>query len=169
MSCKGFVVAMRARVSLPPPEHPAPPEEAAGSDWLIVSRWGAHAEYLTISVAGGPGAYGDAATPAAILPETAAPVGLHPLRTFFATLAPEAPARGETMFVLTRWLPPGMPVAGRFVPAEGYARLLTAPDGTLGLVAVAREAEAAAPPIGPGALLTAEHCAWVGEFLDCRD
>lgn len=168
MTCKGFVVAMRARVSHLPFDRPFLPDGQPAPDWLIVSRWGGHAEYLTISNAGDPahGPHGAVQRP------DAAPVGLRPQRTFFAVLAPEAPAGGEAMFLLNRCLPPGVPVAGRFAPAEGYARLRTAEDGTLRLVAVAREVAPGVPPPQPEQqawMITAEHRPWAGEFLDCHD
>ena len=168
MTCKGFVVAMRARIRHLPFDRPFLPDGQPAPDWLIVSRWGGHAEYLTISSAVRP------SDRPCDLPEEAeaAPVGLHPRRTFFGVLAPEEPGGGEAMFLLNRCLPPGVPVAGRFAPAEGYARLRTAEDGTLRLVAVAREVPPEAPPSPPDQqawMLTAEHCPWAGEFLDCHD
>lgn len=168
MTCKGFVVAMRARISHLPFDRPFLPDGQPAPDWLIVARWGGHAEYLTISSAAGPAdgpGHGADAAPVA-------PVGLHPRRTFFGVLAPETPEGGEAMFLLNRCLPPGVPVAGRFAPAEGYVRLRTAEDGTLRLVAVAREVTPEPLPPLPEQqawMLTAERCPWAGEFLDCPD
>lgn len=164
MCCKGFVVAMHARIVPSPFGQPflrdAPPQP----DWLIVSRWGGHAEYLTISRA-------DAALLPAAGPEAApAPIGLHPVRTWFGVLTDEAAGGTESTFLLTAHLPPAMPVAGQFAPAEGYARLATSEDGTLRLTAVAREPQpgaAAPPPEGRAWALTAERRPWAGEFLDC--
>jgi hypothetical protein len=174
------------------------------ADWLIVSRWGASQEYLTISSALGPapvdpsempdlpepahhaagcaechaaaaaeaaaaaamaGRGGAAPPPAGPGPRAAppaagrrgrgngapAPIGLHPRRTWLGVLTTEEAGGRESVFLLTRHLPGGMPVAGRFAPAEGYARLCAPDDhGTLRLTAVGRELAAADDPAPEG-------------------
>lgn len=172
MHCKGFVVAMRARVAPLAADRPYQPTQAVAPDWLIVSRWGGAAEYLTISSAMGE----TDATAGEVTEATArpAPIGLRPRRTWFGVLTPDADGP-ESIFLLNRDLPKDMPVAGDFAPAEGYARLITEEDGTLRLVAVAREvaeADRPAPRIAPPAVapawhLVAERRPWQGEFLDC--
>ena len=206
MTCKGFVIAMRARIANVPFDRPFLCQGALDADWLIVSRWGGQAEYLTVSsaddrpesaaagttmtIAGGEAGPLGVATAGG--PE-AAPAGLHPRRTWFGVLAPGEGSR-ESVFLLNRSLPKDVPVAGRFAPAEGFVRLIVAEDGTLQLLAVAREIpeEPVPPPapavsIRPAALrrkaagsdaaaaraqawmLTAERRPWIGEFLDCSE
>lgn len=170
MNCKGFVVAMRARVAHLAADRPFQPTNAVAPDWLIVSRWGGAAEYLTISSAMGEVGAGAEMAELAARP---APIGLHPRRTWFGVLTPDHEGQ-ECMFLLNRDLPKDMPVAGDFAPAEGYARLITQEDGSLRLVAVARElpegdrlVPTVARPDGPPAWhLVAEHRPWQGEFLD---
>lgn len=195
MPCKGFVVAMRAHVAMIPFDRPFLRDDATDPDWLIVSRWGGNAEYLTISTAGHRlGGSAEAATGVgspSLDPPEPAPPGLHPRRTWFGVLTPED-GGGESVFLLNRVLPRDMPVAGRFAPAEGFVRLTMAEEGPLQLVAVAREmAEpvaaaggAAVVPLKPAPwprpvdpaetvtpaqawMLTAERRPWAGEFLDC--
>ncbi len=169
MHCKGFVVAMRATVAHLSADRPHQPTEAVAPDWLIVSRWGGAAEYLTISSARGqPDAAGAEAAEA-----RPAPVGLHPRRTWFGVLTPDREGP-ESMFLLNRDLPKDMPIAGDFAPAEGYVRLITEEDGTFRLVAVARElAEGERPAPWPARAqtppawhLVAERRPWQGEYLD---
>ncbi len=150
MPCKGFVVAMRAHVATVPFDRPFLRDDAADPDWLIVSRWGGNAEYLTISTAGdrlagsleaaarAGGAEGCPDGTAHDASAEPAPLGLHPRRTWFGVLTPDDRG-GESVFLLNRALPKDMPVAGRFAPAEGFVRLTMAEDGPVHLVAVARE------------------------------
>jgi hypothetical protein len=160
MSSKGFVVAMRGHIANlsydRPFEHAhGGQEDGASPDWLIVSRWGPGAGYLTISSATrtirhfGPVAI-SAATAVAVSdadgqPERfpgsdPAPMWLQPRQTWFGLLVPDDMERGESVFLLDHSLPRGVVVAGRFIPAEGYARLRLGEDGALRLVAVARAA-----------------------------
>ena len=160
---------MRARVAPLSAERPHQPSEAVAPDWLIVSRWGGAAEYLTISSAASEadalaGEAGD------VRP---APVGLHPRRTWFGVLTPDH-GGPESIFLLNRDLPEDVPVAGDFAPADGYARLITEEDGTFRLVAVARESAPGDRPAPrpsrqnapPAWHLTAERRPWQGEVLD---
>lgn len=200
MRSKGFVIAMRANITNVPFDRPFLCDDLTDPDWLIVSRWGGNAEYLTISSAtdrlgaetvAGVTLAGGEAGPQDGGPDRAAPapMGLYPRRTWFGVLTPEQGCR-ESVFLLNRCLPKGVPVAGRFAPAEGYVRLTTGEDGVLQLVAVAREIpEEPVPPPAPAVslrptstprrleagqpearaqawMLRAERRPWAGEFLD---
>jgi hypothetical protein len=80
-----------------------------------------------------------------------APIGLHPRRTWFGVLTAEQAGGRESLFLLTHHLPRSVPVAGRFAPAEGYARLCALDDeGTLRLTAAGRELAEGGDPAGPG-------------------
>jgi hypothetical protein len=168
MDCKGFVMAMRARVAQLSIDQMHQPTNAVIPDWLIVSRWGEASQYLTISSAMGELAAADGAE------SRDAPLGLHPRRTWFGVLTPDREGAGS-LFLFNRALPEDVPIAGDFAPAEGYARLIAAEDGGFRLVAVAREL-AEARPLAPEQKLTASPAAWhlvaerrpwQGEVLDC--
>jgi hypothetical protein len=126
---EGFVVAMRASVALACEGPPFRPDRRL-TDWLIVSRWGVGAEYLTIAFSGVPA--GDA---------EAAPVGLEPQATVLGRLAWEDQASAESIFILLRKRPPGIPLAGEFIPIEGFARVArNSGNGALRLAAAGRHA-----------------------------
>jgi hypothetical protein len=123
---QGFLMAMRASLRQAPydaPHRQGPPHAA----WLILCRWGAEGEYLTIAEAGaaeGP-------------PDAPPPLGLRP-RTTFLGLRLAGGGEGEN-FLLARHLPAGMTVAGTFQPGEGTARLI-GPASALRLEAAGRSA-----------------------------
>lgn len=126
---EGFVVAMRASIALACEGPPFRPDKRL-TDWLIVSRWGVGAEYLTIAFSGVP--TGDA---------EAAPIGLEPQATVLGRLAWEDPASAESIFILLRKRPPGIPLAGEFMPVEGFARVArNSGNGALRLAAAGRHA-----------------------------
>jgi hypothetical protein len=173
---------MRAEIAQLPYDRPFLRVNRTVPDWLIVSRWGEHAEYLTMSSAAGIGGAppcscsdgtrrcaGSGLRPAEKRAvrwfcmrgaDGCAPQGLHPRRTWFGVLGPELPTgQDEAVFLLNRRLPTGLRVAGLFTPAEGYIRLRQAEDGRLQLVAVARELGGTDDSPGPSSpsLPTAEH------------
>jgi hypothetical protein len=138
----GFVVAMRARL------------ERAGADprreWLIVSRWGADGRYLSLSCCAAPAPDGGLA-----------PLGLAPRSTALGVLL-QWPMARTPCFLLVRRLPPGMVLAGRFVPMDGYVRLGERAGG-LHLMAEGRHAR----PRAAGAWrLRGIRAPWSGEFFD---
>lgn len=163
---EGFVVAMRARLSLSPYGAPHRVGRAA-REWLIVCRWGLEGEYLSIARAG-PAEGPDARPP---------PEGLRPRATF---LGLRLGGEGHH-FLLARHLPPGVTVAGVFHPSDGIARL-AGPAGALRLEAAGRyaylrgereqqevRADVPDPPEGAveatGWSLTGLRRPWMGEFL----
>jgi hypothetical protein len=67
-------------------------------------------------------------------PDDTAPPSLHPHTTWFGSLASETAAEGA-IFLLARDPPDGVPIAGEFRPAEGFARLEVADGLRLTLLA----------------------------------
>ena len=163
---EGFVVAMRAGLSLSPYGVPHRAGRAV-REWLIVCRWGLEGEYLSIARAG-PAEGADSAPP---------PEGLRPKATF---LGLRLGGEGHH-FLLVRHLPPGVTVAGVFHPSDGIARL-AGPAGALRLEAAGRyahlrgerdrqevRADVPDPPEGAaeatGWSLIGHRRPWMGEFL----
>lgn len=122
---EAFVLAMRGELAEAPYSAPyaAHPPRA---EWLIVSRWGMSAEYLTVSRTG-----------VAASGEAQAPEGLHPRETFLGVRVASPDA--EPCFLLLRHLPGGTPVAGDFLPTDGFVRL-AGPTNALRLIAAGRHA-----------------------------
>lgn len=165
---EAFVVAMRADLSDAP--YAAPFEaRPCQAEWIIVSRWGLSAEYLSLSRTG-------VAAPC----DMAAPASLQPQESFFGvrTAGPAV----EPCFLLLRHLPADMPVAGMFMPTDGFVRL-TGPTSLLRLTAAGRHAhmlgrrngqrlcaDVPCPPEGAeGARawsIAAERRPWLGEFVE---
>ncbi len=165
---EAFVVAMRADMADAPygaPFEARPPRP----EWIIVSRWGLSAEYLSLSRTGQP-APGDGA----------APPNLQPRETFFGvrTAGPAV----EPCFLLLRHLPADLPVAGLFLPTDGFVRL-AGPTSMLRLVGAGRHAhmlgrqngvtlcaDVPCPPEGAeGARawnIAAYRQPWLGEFVE---
>ncbi len=165
---EAFVVAMRADLSDAPygaPFEARPPRP----EWVIVSRWGLSAEYLSLSRTGQPAP-----------DDLAAPANLQPRETFFGvrTAGPAV----EPCFLLLRHLPADMPVAGMFLPTDGFVRL-TGPTAMLRLAAAGRHAhmlgrhngaplcaDVPCPPEGAeGARawsINARRQPWLGEFVE---
>ena len=123
---EGFVMALRGRFSTGPygAPHRLGPAQA---EWLILCRWGAEGEFLTIAQAG----------PAEGPPDAPPPLGLRP-RTTFLGLRLAGAGEGDH-FLLARYLPAGVTVAGAFQPAEGLA-CLHGPASALRLEAGGRSA-----------------------------
>jgi hypothetical protein len=167
MSTRGFVVAMAAQIALAPYQRPMMTLRTLRK-WLIVSRCGPSAEFLTISNTRGP--------PFA---DQAAPIGLTPAITAVGILSSEQ--AGESTFLLLRQRPSDLSIAGEFFPAEGYVRIHGA-SGTLGLQGGGRHAHSVGradgvvfrtdvPNPAPSARdalawrIDAVRRAWSGEFL----
>ena len=167
MSGTGFVVAMEATIELA--RYDQPMRRVGGrAEWIIVSRWGAEGEFLSISRTGvAANGSGDA------------PDGLQPDLTFLGLRLSAPGESGEGFYLMLRNRPPGVTVAGVFAPSDGYAQLdLT---GGLRVSASGRYAhsrgdqdgqrilaDVPAPPPGPS-LATAWHVTalrrpWTGEF-----
>jgi hypothetical protein len=100
----GFVLAMRARISST--------ECDPSDEWLIVARWGAAGELLSI-----------ARTLVHAPADQPIPLGLAPRQTALAMQRnpfADVPAR---RFVFAQALPMGTAVAGRFLATQGEVRL----------------------------------------------
>ena len=89
-------------------------------EWIIVSRWGTHGEYVTIGWTSFPAS------------DSVAPIQLTPYQTALAVREKRSANRTPATFRLAPSLPGQMRVAGTFVPAEGYVRLF-GNGSTLGL------------------------------------
>jgi hypothetical protein len=169
---EAFVLAMRAELSDAPYGAPfaAQPTQP---EWVIVSRWGLSAEYLSLSRTGRPAPWDG-------MSEGRAPDNLQPRETFFGVRT-AGPAL-EPCFLLLRHLPPDMPVAGMFLPTDGFVRLV-GPTGGLRLVAAGRHAhmlgrsngraqcaDVPCPPEGADGArawsITAQRRPWLGEFVE---
>jgi hypothetical protein len=165
---EAFVLAMRAEVTLAPYGAPYVPQ-LVRPEWLIVSRWGAMSEYLSLSRTGVPAER-----------DGVAPDSLQPRETFFG-LRVAGPAV-EPCFLLLRQLPPDMPVAGAFLPTDGFVRL-TGPTTALRLMAAGRHAHVRGrcngatryadvphpPPEAEGATawsINAIRRPWLGDVID---
>jgi hypothetical protein len=140
----GFVVAMRAKLigaSRPPLD-----------EWIIVSRWGAHGENLSIGWTSLPAADGDA------------PIGLVPCQTGFAVRRERSSLWTPATFRLAALLPDRIPVAGAFVPAQGYVRLY----GTGSNLHLRSEGQCLQPGLRADWNLEATRAIWIGEFIEGR-
>jgi len=140
----GFVVAMRAAIVTAKGE-PA-------SEWLIVSRWGAAGEHLSIG-----------RTKVAAPPGKPAPIQLAPKQTVLASMLRLPPAAdGAATFLLAQRLPASMSLAGDFAPAEGYARLHGRGTG----LRLSLEGRCVGRAILSAWRLEATREPWVGEFIE---
>ena len=169
----GFVMAMRGSLRTGP--YDAPHRQGpARAEWLILCRWGAEGEFLTIARAG----------PAEGPPEAPPPMGLRPHTTYLGLRLGGAVEGGGFEgedFLLARHLPEGVTVAGTFQPSDGIVRL-AGPAGTLRLDAAGRsafrrdlgeagEALVDLPEPAPGAAdslswrMAGRRVPWLGEFL----
>ncbi|SNR76968.1 hypothetical protein [Puniceibacterium sediminis] len=109
--------------------------QAAGQEWLIVSRSGPEGALLQISDTG------VAKSPDSDEP----PADLSERNTILALLA--EPDASAPQFLMVRHLPPGVQVAGTFFPADGAARLTQGEQG-LGLKAFGRHAHTSGMTVG---------------------
>jgi len=139
----GFVVAMRAAITTA--------KGKASYEWIIVSRWGAAGEHLSLG-----------RTKVAALPGKAAPIHLAPRQTALASLLRLPPADGVPTFLLAQQLPASMRLAGDFAPAEGYVRLFGRGSG----LRLTAEARCVARAILSAWRLEATRAAWIGEFIE---
>lgn len=164
----GFVMAMRGSLRTGPYDAPHR-QGAASSEWLILCRWGAEGEFLTIARAG----------PAEGPAEAEPPMGLRPQTTLLGLRLGGA-GEGED-FLLARHLPAEVTVAGTFQPSDGIVRL-RGPAGALRLDAAGRSAFRRLPGEAGEALVDLPEPApdaaerrswrmegwrvpWLGEFL----
>jgi hypothetical protein len=111
VSYVGFVVALAADVGTAKYERPSRILRTR-REWLIVSRWGADGEYLTLS--------NTRMTPDALSP---APISLAPRSTCLGVLLSDQEDGMVSTFLLVRRLPLGITLAGTFSPADGFVRL----------------------------------------------
>jgi len=164
MAYLGFVVAMAADI-----EFAAQTVQSTSglrtAEFLIVSRWGARGEYLTVSRTGVKvgGAF-------------MAPIGLTPRLTWFGLMLSEGGEDEASLFLLLPQLPNELVVAGTFVPAEGYACLrsdgsslrLRAEGRNADLLMPARRAGGAPRPASVAMAWRVEAIRrfWIGEFVE---
>lgn len=111
MSGTGFVVAMEAAIELARYDQPMR-RVGSRAEWIIVSRWGAEGEFLSISHTGAMAEAGGNA-----------PDGLQPDMTFLGVRMSVAGEANESTYLMLRNLPPDVTVAGVFAPTDGYARI----------------------------------------------
>ena len=110
----GFVVAMHGCFTRRPCLA-VPQSRSSYGEWIIVSRFGANGEYITISLTA-------TIAGASLDPDALPPLGIAPVITFFGCIihrVPNEPIR----FLLAQHLPSGMLVAGKFRPCKGTADL----------------------------------------------
>ncbi len=139
----GFVIAMRARLTTA--KGPPRPE------WIIVSRWGAAGEHLSI-----------ARTQVPVLPGKTAPIHLAPRQTALAGLLRLPPAAGPATFLFARELPAAVTLAGHFAPAEGYVRL----HGGGAALRLRAEGRCTVGVTRACWRVEAVRAAWIGEFIE---
>jgi hypothetical protein len=161
MAYLGFVVAMAADIEFAAQTDQSTPGLRT-AEFLIVSRWGARGEYLTVSRTGVKvgGAF-------------MAPIGLTPRLTWFGLMLSEGREEEASLFLLLPELPNQLVVAGTFVPAEGHARL-RGDASSLRLQAERRNAELPAPergalrpaPVAMAWRVEATRRFWIGEFVE---
>lgn len=139
-------MAMRAKLTIT--------NGSSWHEWLIVSRWGAVGEYLSV---------GRTKVPA--LADMTAPIHLAPRQTALAALLPLPSAVGRATFLFVRRLPASVSAAGDFAPAEGYARL----HGRGAALRLRAEGRCVTDTGHSGWRAEAVRGAWIGEFIEGAD
>ena len=139
----GFVMAMRAKRTTA--------EGPSWYEWIIVSRWGAQSEHLSVGLTGVP-----------VLRGKTAPIHLTPRQTALAGLLRLPPASGPPTFLFVQRQPASVSVAGDFAPAEGYVRL----DGRGAVLRLHAEGRCGAGAFRPAWRVEAVRVAWIGEFIE---
>jgi hypothetical protein len=141
--CTGFVMAMRAKLTTE--------EGSAGYEWIIVSRWGAAGEHVSLG-----------RTKVPVLSGETAPIHLTPCETALAGLLRLPPASGPPTFLFRARRPACVSVAGAFAPARGYLRL----RGHGASLRLRAEGSCAAGAIRSAWRVEAVRVAWIGEFIE---
>ena len=139
----GFVVAMRARVTTA--------KRQPWHEWIIVSRWGAEGEHLSVG-----------RTNVAALPGKSAPIHLMPRQTALAGLLRMPPVSGPRTFLFAQQKPVSLSVAGDFAPVEGYVRL----HGVGAMPRLRAEGRCTAGAMCLAWRVEAVRAAWIGEFIE---
>lgn len=139
----GFVTAMRAKwtTTAGPPSY----------EWIIVSRWGAEGEHLSIGRTGVPALRGKAA-----------PIDLTPRQTVLAELLRLPPSLRPPTFLFVQRQPTSTSVAGDFAPADGYVRL----RGHGAALRLRAEGRWVTGAIRRAWRVEAVRAAWIGEFIE---
>lgn len=132
---------MRARIA---------PGDAGAFEWIIVSRWGVQARYLSL-----------ARTFRAALAGQGAPLDLAPVWTVIARKLFLPPARHEC-FLLQARPPARVGMAGAFTPAEGHIRL----SGAQHSLRVFAEGRYPAQAGAAAWRLAASRKPWMGEYWE---
>jgi hypothetical protein len=141
----GFVVAMRAKL--------VGASLASLYEWMIVSRWGTDGEYLSIAWTSMPARPGPA------------PFNLTPRQTAYGVRRERPSAWVPPTFQLAAWLPGDLPMAGEFVPAEGFVRLY----GAGNKLRIRSEGKCVKPNLRLPWNVDATRAAWIGEFVETKD
>lgn len=164
----GFVVAMEAMITHALYERPTQ-RVARRREWVIVSRWGADNEFLSIALTG--------IEPMA---DSRVPEGLQPMTTFLGLRLPGLIAARDSCYLMVRHRPADVRVGGVYAPTDGCARLSRV-KGSLSLLAAGRYAHSRGehaghdvirdvpdpPPHSPDAAawqIRGTRRPWVGEF-----
>lgn len=127
----GFVVAMAAELSFAAYHRPIAIQRKTRR-WIIVSRCGPGSEFVTIASAAGK-----------VELDADAPIGLAPINTAVGVLLSETAE--ELTFLMVRQQPTHFPIAGAFLPTDGYCRIFES-QGTLQLRSEGRHAHSAKGP-----------------------
>ncbi|MCK1394127.1 hypothetical protein [Bradyrhizobium sp. 1] len=127
----GFVVAMAAEFSFAAYHRPIAIRRKTGR-WIIVSRCGPSSEFITIASAAGK-----------VELDADAPIGLVPINTAVGILLSETAE--EITFLMVRQQPTHFPIAGTFLPTDGYCRIFES-HGKLQLRSEGRHAHSARQP-----------------------
>ena len=120
-------------------------------EWIIVSRWGAAGEHLSIG-----------RTKVAAQPGKSAPIHLMPSQTALAGLLRMPPVSGPWTFLFAQQKPASLSVAGDFASVEGYARL----HGAGAVPRLRAEGRCIAGAKQPAWRVDAVRAAWIGEFIE---
>jgi hypothetical protein len=120
------------------------------SEWMIVSRWGSHGEYISIGWTAVPADHG------------AAPIDLTPSRTAIALRQQLSCKWTPATFRLVPSQPDQLTVAGDFVPAEGYIQLY----GNGSTLRMRSDAHCLNPSLPSAWKIKATRSPWIGEFIE---
>ncbi|EJN12232.1 hypothetical protein PMI42_04363 [Bradyrhizobium sp. YR681] len=127
----GFVIAMAAEFSFAAYHRPISIRRKTRR-WIIVSRCGPGSEFITIASAAGR-----------VEPHADAPIGLAPINTAVGILLSQTAE--DLTFLMVRQPPTHFPIAGAFLPTDGYCRIFES-QGSFRLRSEGRHAHGARRP-----------------------
>lgn len=171
MSQVAFIAAMAADIAFGRYEKPTEIEDTR-SEWIIVHRWGATSEFLSLSL-----------TRTIVTDPSSAPPGLQPVATYLGLqlACSDIGGRAEAEYLLVRQQPRDVMLGGIFYPSDGHVRVIIE-DGAIRLSAHGRYAHCSGvsqgtpvvrdiPCPAPGYEsarawhLSAVQRPWIGEFI----